>query len=270
VDDAVMSAAPKLRWIATPTTGLNHVDLAAAERRGIEVISLRGRVDFLKNVRATAEMTVLLMLALLRHLPEAATHVREGKWNRDLFRGGELYGRTVGIVGYGRLGRIVARYLSGFECRVLATDLGPIETETGVTAVSLARLLDEADIVSLHADYRPANHGFWDRACFSKMKPGALFINTARGELVDERALLEALESGTLGGAALDVLAQEPPAGMEHPLIAFARRSTRLLITPHIGGGTVESLKKAETFLADALVQAVAGAREELCAESPR
>jgi len=260
IDGALMDRAPRLKWIATPTTGLNHIDLAAAAERDIQVVCLRGRQDFLKDIRATAEMTVLLMLALLRRLPAATAHVHEGGWNRDLFRGGELFGRTVGIVGYGRLGRIVGGYLNAFGSRVLAADVRPVETEPNIQLVHLEELLAQADIVSLHASYAPENHSFWNRSCFERMKPGSLFVNTARGELVDESALLQALENGRLAGAALDVVSNEPPLGPEHPLIAFSRRDSRLLITPHIGGGTFESLRKTEIFLAEVLLDTVASA----------
>ncbi|HEU4629848.1 MAG TPA: NAD(P)-dependent oxidoreductase, partial [Gemmatimonadaceae bacterium] len=112
IDAEVLHAAPRLRMLVTPTTGLNHVDLAAARARDVDVLSLRGEVAFLRDVRATAEHTIALILALLRRLPAAAAHAAAGGWERDRFRGHELYGRTVGVVGYGRLGRIVARYLT--------------------------------------------------------------------------------------------------------------------------------------------------------------
>jgi len=257
IDAEIIGAAPHLRLIVTPTTGLNHIDLAAAESRGITVLSLKGRTDFLRKVSATAEHTIALMLALLRHLPRATAHVTDGGWNRDLFRGRELDGKTVGLVGLGRLGRLVAGYLRVFGVRLLAHDTAAVTPAHEVTLVPLATLLAESDIVSLHAAYSAADAGFFD--CFSAMKPGALFINTARGELIDEDALLSALRSGHLGGAALDVLADEDARGMaDHPLVAYARDHDNLIITPHIGGCTFESMTKTEEHMAEVLTAALA------------
>ena len=249
----VLDAAPHLKVIATPTTGLTHIDLEAAQARGIQVISLRGETDFLKEIRATAELTLALTLALLRRLPQAHFHVIEGGWDRDLFRGRELHGKTAGIVGYGRLGRIVASYFHAFGCQVLAHDRPDWagSPDPFVSLVPLEELLTHSDIVSLHANFQSGMRGFFSRRCFEQMKPGSWFVNTARGELVDEAALVDALESGRLGGAALDVLADEHlRAGKAHPLVAFAATHDNLVLTPHIGGCTRESMEKTEEFLA--------------------
>jgi D-3-phosphoglycerate dehydrogenase len=260
VDAELLAAAPRLRFVASPTTGLNHVDLAAAARRGVSVLSLRGEVGFLREVRATAEHTLLLVLALLRHLPAAVAHARAGGWDRDRFKGHDLAGRTIGLVGYGRLGTMVARLLLAFEARVLATDpaIDPREVGEGVRLVGLDELLAASDVVSLHASFSEENRGFFGGAAFARMKPGALFVNTARGELVDEAALVAALRSGHLAGAALDVLAGERSEGMaNHPLVALSRELPSVLVTPHVGGCTVESMEKTELFLARKLCAAL-------------
>jgi D-3-phosphoglycerate dehydrogenase len=257
VDAELLAVAPRLKAVVTPTTGLNHVDLEEAERRGIHVISLRGETEFLKEVRATAELTVGLLFALLRHVPAAAAHAREGNWNRDLFKGQELYGKTVGVVGFGRLGSMVATYLSVFGATVLFTDpnVAADRAESGTRCVPLSQLLREADIVTLHVNLCRETNAFFGLEQFEAMKEGAWFFNTARGELIDEAALLDALQSGRLAGAALDVLAGESPDGMaEHPLVSYAREHDNLIITPHIGGCTTESMAKTELFLAERLV----------------
>jgi D-3-phosphoglycerate dehydrogenase len=258
IDAEVMHAAPHLNIIVTPTTGLNHIDLKEAERRGIRVLSLRGETDFLKDIRATAEHTISLILALLRHVPEAVAHVRDGGWHRDLFKGRELHTKIVGVVGYGRLGQIVGRYLKAFDTSVLVADphADANSIEPGVTFVPLFSLLQESDIVTLHVNLCEETHQFFAREQFAAMKPGAWFINTSRGELVDEKALLEALQSGRLTGAALDVVCGESPSGgmRNHPLVAYTREHENLIITPHIGGCTAESMEKTESFLADCLV----------------
>jgi D-3-phosphoglycerate dehydrogenase len=259
IDETVLQAAPNLKVIITPTTGLNHIDLEAAKARGIRVLSLRGEVDFLKDVRATAELTIGLMLSLLRQLPAAIDHVQTGQWNRDLFQGRELCGQTIGIVGYGRLGTLVAKYLHAFDARILASDphLSATAYPAYVEPVSLSRLLAESAIVSMHVNLDAATTGFFGAREFQSMQPGAWFINTARGELIDEKALLAALRSGHLGGAALDVLCHENAAGMhEHPLVQYAREHRHLLVTPHLGGCTAESMAKTETFMVDKFIQA--------------
>jgi D-3-phosphoglycerate dehydrogenase len=251
IDAALLDDAPRLRMLATPTTGLTHIDVEELERRGIELVSLRGEGAFLDGVRATAEHTIGLMLALLRHIPASITHVRQGGWNRDLFQGGEIYQRTVGVVGYGRLGRIVARYLRAFEARVLAADpyVEPEAVAAGVELVPLECLLRSAGIVTVHVNLRESTRRLFGRREFELMQPGSWFINTSRGEVVDEDALLEALHSGRLAGAALDVIANEPAP--RSPLIEYSRSHPNVVITPHTGGCTRESMQKTEIFLAE-------------------
>jgi D-3-phosphoglycerate dehydrogenase / 2-oxoglutarate reductase len=257
IDAEVIAAARRLKVIATPTTGLNHIDLKKARSRGIKVLSLQGEEEFLRDIRATAEHTVGLILALLRHIPASVSNVRDGGWNRDLFKGRELYGKTIGIVGYGRLGRIVARYLSAFDVRILVADpnANAGSSQSNVTPVSLYELLRQADLVTLHVNLCDETRGFFGQREFSLMKEGAWFVNTARGELVDENALLKTLESRWLSGAALDVLCNERSDGMgDHPLITYSRTHDNLIITPHIGGCTAESMEKTECFLANQLM----------------
>lgn len=267
IDEELMERAPRLKVIVSPTTGLNHIDMEEAARRGIRVLSLRGETEFLKNVRATAEHTVGLILALIRHIPEAKSHVIGGGWTRDRFRGTELSGKTVGIVGYGRLGRIVSRLLLAFETRVLASDphVWTTDVDPGVQVVPLNELLQQADVVSLHVNLYAETTGFFGQEHFAQMKRGAWFVNTSRGELVDEAALLEALRSGQLSGAALDVLTDEHSTGMgNHPLVRYARGHENLLLTPHIGGCTVESMEKTELHMARKLYDLFSAKQVEL------
>ena len=259
IDRELFTAAAKLKMIVTPTTGLNHIDLAAAQEHGVRVLSLQGETDFLKDIRATAELTVGLMLALLRQLPAATRYAREGGWNRDLFQGRELCGKTVGIIGFGRLGKLVARYLAAFDCRLLAVDphRSPSAMPANVELLPLEQVLQQAEIVTLHVNLCEATAGFFGRREFRQMRPGAWFINTARGELIDEVALATSLREGRLAGAALDVLSHESSAGMGgHSLVALARQQENLLLTPHLGGCTAESMAKTEAFMAEKFIQA--------------
>jgi D-3-phosphoglycerate dehydrogenase len=254
IDGQVFQAAPRLRVIASPTTGLNHIDVAEAERRNIRIISLRGETEFLQNIYATAEHTIALILGLLRHIPAAHQHVTSGQWNRDLLVGRELHGKTAGVIGYGRVGRMVAGHLRAFGVRVLTTDL-PSRTgyqcDHGIESVALDELLKSSDLVTVHVPLMEETTGFLGEREFSKMKHGVCFVNTSRGELVDENALLRALDNGTVGCAGLDVLTDESSAGMMgNPIVQYGLSHNNVLITPHIAGCTVESKAKTEVFLA--------------------
>lgn len=257
-----MGPSPRCRFIAIPATGTDHVDVAACAARGITVLSLRGEGDRLRHVTATAEHTIALVLLLVRHLPAALRSVERGEFDRNPFRGHELQGMTAGLVGYGRLGRLVAKYLRAFDVRVLAYDPHARFDTDDVTRVdALGRLLEESDIVSLHVVYDERTHGMIGAPELARMRPGAVLVNTARGGVVDEVALVEALRAGRIAGAAVDVVWGEPgPSPATSPLLA-ARHDLgdRLVITPHIGGNTWESLGKAEAIVAEKLVAALSG-----------
>jgi D-3-phosphoglycerate dehydrogenase len=258
VDREIIDAARRLKFIVTATTGVDHIDLEYAASKNISVLSLRGQTEFLKNVRATAELTIGLALALLRNLPTAIASVRRGAWDRDSFRGGELYEKTAGLVGMGRLGTIVAGYFDSFGMEVLGYDPRPdFPLEAAKRIASLHELLARSDLVSLHAEYNEKTRHLIGPNEFTLMKPGAILINTSRGGIVDETGLLSALRSGHLAGAALDVLAGEPHISEDNPVIAYSREHSNLLIVPHIGGNTWESFARTEIFMAEQLRQAV-------------
>ena len=254
VDSEVMAAAPRLKFIATATTGLNHIDLREAARRKIDVISLRGERAFLDTIHATAEHTWALLLALIRRLPHAVRSVHDGAWDRDLFIGSELHGKTLGIVGCGRLGSKAAGYGLAFGMRVLAHDPHLKDWREGIASVSLERLAHESDVISLHVPSNDETAGMIGASFLANMKPGAVLINTARGEVVDEAALLSALKDGKIGGAALDVLCAEnagtPGWVCSDNLVKYSQRHQNLIITPHIGGATPESMEKTEIYIA--------------------
>jgi D-3-phosphoglycerate dehydrogenase len=256
IDATVFDAAPRLKAVVTPTTGLNHIDVEEAARRGIRILSLRGATEFLRGVRATAEHTLALTLALLRHLPAAVGHAAAGGWNREAYKGREICGKTIGVVGYGRLGRLVARYFQAFDATVLACDPNVEVTAVprAIERVTLEALVMRADIITLHVSLSPETRLMIGPSHFAAMRPAAWFINTSRGELVDEDALLQALAAGRLAGAALDVLADEDSLGMnQRPIVQYAREHANLILTPHIGGWTYESQEKTELFMAKKL-----------------
>lgn len=255
VTKAVLDAAPRLKVVATSTTGLDHIDVAELERRGIPLISLRGEVDFLRSVRATPEHTFAILLALLRRIPASVAAVRAGRWEQQPFRGRELSGKTIGIVGIGRVGTAVAGIARGFGMRCLAYDpfLTPEEIAArGAASCEFDGLLAASDIVSLHVPLNDETVGLLSGERIARIKPGAVVVNTARGRVLDENALVVALDSGALSGAALDVLGTEQGSGgvQTSPLIPYAVTHDNVLITPHIAGTTIESLDKTQLFIA--------------------
>lgn len=249
----------RCRWIVTPVTGTDHIDEEACARCGIHLISLKGEREFLSKVRATGEHTLALMFALSRKLFPAINHVREGGFRRELFQGNELYGKTLGIVGFGRLGSMVAQYGLALGMHVVAHDILQEKEDliTGVTFTDLDHLLSLSDFVSLHMDFHKGNLHCVDRSFFSKMKSSAFLINTSRGGLVKDEDLVYALENGIIAGAALDVVEGEPDVDFNSVLMRYFRQSDRIIITPHIGGNTTESFEKTEVFIAQKLIKAL-------------
>jgi len=257
IDREVISRGTNLQVIATPTTGLNHIDLKYAQERGITVVSLRGEVDFLNNITATAELTWTLLLALSRRLIEANSSVEQGLWDRNNFIGNELKGKTIGIVGYGRLGRIVAQYAHAFRMKVLAADIESKQVESYVEMLELDELLRQSDVVTVHVPFNENTRGFFNKAKFDLMKRSSVLINTSRGEVIEESSLLDALVTKSLAGAGLDVLNNEtsldPHWLRQNPLRAYMASHSNLIVTPHIGGATFESMEQTSNFLSEKL-----------------
>ena len=258
IDAQVIAAATKLKVIASATTGLNHIDLEYLRDRGITVVSLKNEVEFLEDIHATAEHTWAMILALLRKIPAAYQSVLNGEWDRDSYKGHELNGAILGIVGLGRIGYKVAQYAETFGMKVIAYTDKYRKKRSGIILVdSLNRLLELSDIVTIHVPLNVMTENMITENELLKMKKSALFINTSRGEIVDEHALIKALGNGEIAGAAIDVICQEEEMIQKghSSIVEFARQDSRLLITPHIGGATYESMKKTEIFIAEKLVK---------------
>src|SRR5579863_7755911 len=239
---ALIEKAPKLRVIGRAGVGVDNVDVEAATRRGVLVMNTPGG-----NAVSVAEHTFALMLALARAVPQANASTQAGKWEKSAFSGTELRGKTLGLVGLGRVGMEVARRAGGLEMKVLAYD--PYVTreaarEVDVDLVPLDEVLRESDVVSLHTSLSAATEKMIGAEAIGKMKKGARLVNCARGELIDEAALAEALKSGALGGAAVDTFATEPPKNS--PLIGLPN----LIATPHIAGSTAEAQEEVGTAIA--------------------
>lgn len=256
IDREIIEAGDKLRFVVTPTTGLDHLDVDLLEEKGIKLICLKGETRFLRTITATAEHTWGLLLALIRNIPSSVSDVHNGYWRRDLFRGVELTGKCLGIVGYGRIGKIVARYGMCFGMDILAYDPYETEFESGVEAVPFSDLLAKSDFITLHIPLNKETVGMFDSEVFQQMKKGCYLLNTSRGALIHEEALIEQLERGRLAGAAVDVVSNEicrKDDTISSPMITYARNHSNLIITPHIGGATLDSMWKTEVFVAQKL-----------------
>src|SRR4051794_2328251 len=235
VDAELMAAAARLEVIGRIGVGMDNIDLAAASARGIVVCYAAE-----ENAVSVAEHVFALLLALARKIPAADRSVREGRWERAAHTGFELHGKTLAVLGLGRIGFRVALRARAFGMRVVAYDpllspSSPAVTETGAELLSLESALAGADVVSLHLPLTDETRGLLSHERLRGMKRGAVLLNTARGALVDEAALTEALVDGHLGGAALDVREQEPPG--ESPL----HRLENVVLTPHIASWTLEA-----------------------------
>jgi len=258
LDEKLLSKAKNLKIVATPTTGTDHVDTDYLEKRGVKFIALKGERLFLDNIFATAEFTIALTMSLMRNVNSAQNSVLKGNWSRDLFKGFELEGKTVGIIGLGRLGTRVAHYFNAFGAHIVANDIKKVAHKPYVKLKSIEALLSESDIVSLHIDYSRDNYHFINSEKLSLIKEGAFFINSSRGGCVDEKALYDALVSNRLRGAAIDVMEGELDGSFKtSPLFEYARKNSNLIISPHIGGATFESMEKTEIFIAEKIVKEI-------------
>lgn len=241
IDERVFASAPRLRVVSRYGVGVDRVDLAAARRHGVTVTVTPGA-----NANAVAELTIALLFALARPLAAGRDAARRGEW-RSL-RGVELRGRTLGVVGLGRIGSLVAEKARALGMRVLAHD--PYVDGT----VSIEQLQAQADFVSLHAPVTDETRGLVGVGFFERLKPGASLVNTARGELVDEPALIAALDAGLLRAAALDTLVHEPPAA-DDPLL----HRDDVIVTPHLGAATAESTAAMGRIALEELLAVLSG-----------
>ena len=198
----IIASQPDLHYVVTPTTGLDHIDIDACDLNKIKVVSLKGETEFLNEIKSTAEHCWALLLALIRHIPWAHQDVIHGNWRRESFLSQELNGKTLGIMGYGRLGKIVAGYGKAFGMRILAYDVNNDVFDDQVQGSSLEEVLTQSDVITIHIPSNSRNYKCINAEFFEKIKKGAIFINTARGEVVDEQYLLKALNNKRIAGAA--------------------------------------------------------------------
>lgn len=247
----LVAAAPKLRVIGRAGVGVDNVDVEAATRRGVLVINAPEG-----NTISTAEHTVTMLMSLARHVPLASASLREGRWDRKSWMGTELFNKTIGIVGAGKIGRAVAERMQGFGMTVLGFD--PLVTpdaaeRSGLHLVPFEELVERSDFITVHTPLNDATRGLFNRETIARCKPGVRLVNCARGGIIDESDLLEALESGQVAGAALDVYTAEPPPESLGALLTHPH----VIATPHIAASTEEAQEKVARQVTEQVILAL-------------
>ncbi len=251
VDAEVIAAAPKLKIVARAGVGLDNVDVDAATAAGVLVVNAPT-----SNIHSAAEHALALMLSAARQIPAADATLREHTWKRSKFNGTEIFGKTVGVVGLGRIGQLVAQRLAAFGTHVIAYDpyVPPARAaQLGIELLSLDDLLPRADFISVHLPKTPETAGLLGKEALAKTKPGVIIVNAARGGLIDEAALADAIKSGHVRGAGLDVFSTEPCT--DSPLFELPE----VVVTPHLGASTAEAQDRAGTDVAESVKLALAG-----------
>jgi phosphoglycerate dehydrogenase-like enzyme len=267
IDKWLIDISPQLKILATPSTGTNHFDFKYAISKKITVLSLKD-APVIEDIHASAEFSFSLLLAMVNKIPYSYEQARMGVWREKEheFRSTELSGKTLGLVGYGRIGRKMAKFAKSFNMSILAYDPYKKIEEPYVRQIAqLDELLNQSDKVSIHVHLNDETRQMVDSEFFRKMKDNSYFLNTARGEIVDEYALIESLKSGKLRAAAVDVISDEHiPNKWSHPVIEYARNNHNLIVTPHIAGCTVDSEFKAAKYIIEQIEKCLSNAKAEL------
>ena len=237
-----------LKVINTCSTGLNHIDLDYCKENGIVVWSLKEDYELINDLPSTSELAFGLMMSLLRNIPKSFHSVRDGNWDYEPYVGHQIKGKTIGVIGYGRLGKIMCRLFDGWGVKLLVTDPYERINERITTArgVPLSELLERSDVVFLHTHVTDETRGMVDDEFLSQMKQGSYLVNTARGELVDEGSIIKSIKQGHLKGYGTDVIKDEFGNIHNSKLVEFSiNPNNNVVITPHIGGMTIEGQTKA-------------------------
>lgn len=256
----LLAKAPKLKFILTPTTGLDHIDLNYIEKFGIKVISLKGEQTFLDTIPSTAEHSMTLILALMRKLIPAHQHVLKYGWERQAFRGHNLKGKKIGILGFGRIGHQIAEYALAFGMKVSAYDpCSNYKNEKVDFKNDPIELFSDCDIIGIHIPMNEENRNFVSMELLNSSKKGLILINTSRGGVWNEEAVADCIVNGTLSAVATDVIDNEmdPELRKKSKLIELAKVGYPVIITPHIGGATFESMHETEEFIAQKFVEQI-------------
>jgi len=242
ITNKMIQQAKRLKIIACATTGSDHIDREELGNRSIPIRTLREDPELLHNITPAAEHSWALLMACARRLPAAVEHVKVGNWVRESFPGIMLRGKQIGIIGCGRLGSWMGRYALAFGMKVVGYDPYVVNLPESFTPASLEKIMETSDFITIHVHLSEETKGLISGKHFEMVKPGAVFINTSRGGVIDEAALLDALVRGRLGAVGLDVLDGEPAID-QHPLVQYARTHDNLIITPHCGGFSPDAVK---------------------------
>ena len=249
VDSELVDLCPTLKIISTPSTGTSHINVDEVKERNIQIFALKG-TDVVENIFASSEFTFNLLISTIRKTPYAFQAVKSGKWREveGKYRGRELNGLTIGIIGFGRIGGNLAKYCQSFGMNILAYDpYIKINKKDVVQCSSLQDLLSKADIVSPCVHLDKDTFHMMNESTFSLMKDGSYFINTARGDVVNESDLIDSLKNGKILAAGVDVISNEYLGNKDlHPLINYAKENDNLIVTPHMAGLTYDSERKAQ------------------------
>lgn len=261
IDESLLGQVANIKYVVSPATGTNHLDLDYLNARNIKLIYLGDFSNEISNVFSTAELAWSLLLAVVRRIIPAHGSVVSGSFDRGPFLGVDLAGRTLGIIGYGRLGRRVAEYGQAFGMRVVVCDIDDskvLNLANGITAFTLDQLLSTSDVVSIHVPLNEHTHRLITGMQISKMKNGAVLINTSRGEVVDELAIVDSLETGKLYGVGVDVLVGENANNFSSdnsPLVRAATRNLNAVVSPHIGGWTNQAVATTRSLVVEELLR---------------
>lgn len=239
----MVKSASKLKIISCATTGSDHIDRSELDSRGVPVRTLKEDPELLLNLTPAAELSWALLMGCARKLPAAVTHVNEGLWERERFPGIMLHGKSLGLIGCGRIGQWMARYAEAFGMSVAGYDPYLSIWPEHIQNSSLETIMEKCDFISVHVHLNEETRGLVSRRLLEMVKPGAIIINTSRGAIVDEEALVDGLKSGRIGGVGLDVLDGEPDIS-DHPLVNYGRHNDNVLITPHCGGFSPDAVRK--------------------------
>ena len=251
IDKEFISKAKKLKVIGSPSTGTDHIDLDALSKAKIKLFDISKEYELINSFTATSELAFGLILSLIRQIIPSSIEANQGNWAREKFSGFQLSGKTLGILGLGRLGKISAKIGLGFGMKVIATDIVD-SFYTGVKMVDFNYLMSNSDILTIHIHLNEKTRGIINKSAISLMQPNCIIVNTSRGAIISEKDLLNALTAGKIKGAALDIIDGEwleLEKLQKHPLIQYANKNQNLIITPHIGGSTQESIKDSRVFM---------------------
>jgi len=240
-----------LKVINTCSTGLNHIDIDYCERNDIEVWSLKTDFELINDLPSTAELSFGLMMSLLRKIPEGFDSVKKGEWDYEPFIGRQVKGLTIGIIGYGRLGRITAELLKGWGVKILVNDPYVDVDNKNCIRTTMHEVWKQSDVIFLHLHVTDTTRELVSDYFISNMKKGSILINTSRGELVNEKDVINSIKEGHLGGYGTDVIADEFGDVKESELVEFSRENDNVVITPHVGGMTWEGQTKAYKWAID-------------------